>query len=87
VVGEDVTLALGLLLPELQPARTKPTIRAPTKKDVRLLTRTTIGPSSMSDKCHGTLVGADSITATLAQLAIPCRPHQLRCISQWREGR
>ena len=51
MVGEDVELALGLLLPELQPVRTKPMITAPAAKDMRLFTAVTIRLSSGSDKC------------------------------------
>ena len=52
VVGEDVGLALGLLLPELQPATTRPTLREAAAKNARLFTAVTIRPGSRLNKCH-----------------------------------
>jgi hypothetical protein len=47
---DDEEVAVGLLLPEPHPARSKPTVRAPPARSVRFITVGTIRPSSTPHK-------------------------------------
>ena len=80
VVGEDVAVAPGLLLPDPQPIRMTPATAAPMPAIVRVATPATLRPVPWSDKgrLSGPMAGAMNYPeSSVFRSAIPILPKTL----------